>query len=677
MRRLISLLLAVVAGFAFWLAFPDVGWWPCVLVGCGLLWLAFDLVPARCFSVGAADQCAVVETSRPEHAVVESYSAVEPVRRTGLETNPPAPGWCALLGFITGAVFFGPHVWWAEIATALVPWIALVLLQAVFFAALGFLWAFTRRIPLIARSVWWQALVFAVLFTGVEQWRSSIPFGGFPWGRLAWSVAGAPTGRAAWLGASVLVTFILAYAATLIVTAIRYLLARSPIATTNSSQVAVPQRTGAIASAQQILVTEAVWNTDHETTSSRRSTWLPAIAAFVTAAALLFGPLLLPLPHDPRYLTVVPDPPVTTLVETGDRVAWVDAGVRSAENGVLRVGIAQGNVPGRAEAAYNAGPVFQNHLQETYQLAEDAAARAERSSLSNATVDQAAAEGYDVIVWPENAAAWDPVQWPAVASALDQAANTVGAPILIGSMEYPEDGGRYNVMLLWDAQQGVISRYAKQRPAPFGEFIPFRTFARMITDQVDRLPVDMIAATNPPIIGVPISPEPWLDLAPTDPFNDSEPIIGTVVPMGVGICFEVAYDDIFIDAARRGAQVIMVPTNNASFGVTPQSTQQLQMSKMQAITTGKATVQISTVGVSGVFTPDGKLVARTGLFVPDRISALLPLRTSLTPAVVLGMWPARIFQTLALALPILGLFLGRKFTPVSRLANDCGLTESQ
>ncbi len=39
--------------------------------------------------------------------------------------------------------------------------------------------------------------------------------------------------------------------------------------------------------------------------------------------------------------------------------------------------------------------------------------------------------------------------------------------------------------------------------------------------------------------------------------------------MSLAICFEVAYDEILRDAVRRGAQVLVVPTNNASFGTSP------------------------------------------------------------------------------------------------------------
>ncbi|MDR2704135.1 MAG: apolipoprotein N-acyltransferase [Cellulomonadaceae bacterium] len=593
MRRLLSLALAIIAGLAFWAAFPDVRIWPLALVGCALLWGALEL--------------------------------------------NDSVGWNLLLGFITGAVFFGPHVWWASIATAFVPWIALVLLQAAYFAAFGALWTLTRR---LCRGLFWhketrpspfnydtvfparhgapllEALAFAILYTGVEQWRSATPFGGFPWGRLAWTVAGYPLGRAAWLGGTVFVTFLLVLAAMLLVAALRAILRHNSVV-----------RETEIGFRNQI----------------RNQVLKQVLAPLLAAIFILFGPLLLPLPHD-QNVRAVSDPPVTTLVDPGDRLPWVNAGTETAQDGILRVGIAQGDVPERGAAPeVNAVGVFENHLLQTEKLATDSAQR---------NIEGIDPAGFDVIVWPENAAAWDPMLWPTVAAPLNVAAEQANAPILVGTMEYPPDG-RYNVMLLWEEGYGVISRYAKQRPAPFGEYIPMRRFARLVTDQVDRLPVDMLAGDNPPLIDVPLRG------VGTDRLTGPIALGESFARLGVGICFEVAYDEIFIDAARLGAQVLIVPTNNASFGVTPQSTQQLQMTQLQAITTGRAAVQISTVGVSGVFTPDGTLVARTGLYVPDRISALMPLRSTWTPAVALGMIPSHIFQALAIILPVFALLTTR------------------
>ncbi|MCL1799738.1 MAG: apolipoprotein N-acyltransferase [Promicromonosporaceae bacterium] len=611
--KLVALLQAALAGLLLWLAFPDTGHWPLGLVGVGLLWWAF--------------------------------------------TIRPRAGWNALIGFIAGLLFFGPLLWFTAVATALVPWIAVTLLQAAFFAVLGLLWTWTNNANWWRANPWTQALGFAVLFTGVEQWRSLIPFGGLPWGRLAWSVAGAPPGRVAWFGGSVLVTFVLTLAATLLFAPLRialehflldirgtptvtyYAPARLPTASVIPAvspvvESVVPDNSVSPSSMSQ-LTSKRV--RDEATKPWAYRPWPRVAIGLGAALILLLAPLLLPLPRVAGVTTVAPPRVAEVSASEGvDRSRSVDAGVSVAEAGVLHVGIAQGNVVGRGqEADVNANAVFQDHLAATRQLAADIAARRATGG-STATPPE-----LDLVIWPENAAAWDPTVQPVVANALDAATADVGAPILVGTMEYPDYGGRYNVSLLWESGVGVTSRYAKRLPVPFGEYIPLRSFARLFTDQVDRLTVDMIAADNPPVIVM---------------HSDR---LGREIMLGIGICFEVAYDPIFYDAARLGAEFLVIPTNNASFGDTAQSTQQLQMTRLQAITTGRAAIQISTMGVSGVVTPDGQLVAATDLWTQDRISALIPLRTTLTPAVHLGMVPAYLFAGFALVLPVIGLVVGR------------------
>ena len=526
-----TLLLAVAAGCAWWAAFPDVGAWPLAFVGVGLLYAA--------------------------------------LRRDGRR----AAGWNALVGFVAMLTFWLPHIWWANFATDTVPWLALSMLQASFGALLGALWTWARRLPWLrlrgeATTVrsWGRAVAhagaFAVVLVAVEQWRSEAPFGGFPWGRLAWTMVDAPTGRAAWLGGTTLVSLLVALAGVL----------------------------GALAVGSAVTA----WRTRTGPASSRRA--LAGAAGLLAVGVLcVVAPAALPLPAGSG-----PAP-----VRTADLDSTVvDAGTSTHETDgpVLLAGAVQGNVaePGLGSFA-NRAEVLNNHLAGTSVLA-------------------GRGEDLDVVLWPENGSDLDPQEAPEVAAALDDAATAVDAPILVGAQEYPETGGRYNVSLLWQAGQGVTDRYAKQHPAPFGEYIPLRSFVRIFSDQVDRVTNDMLAGTEPAVIDLP---------------RDD----GSTVPMATIICFEVAYDEIVRDAVVRGAQLLVVPTNNASFGYTAESTQQLAMTRMQAMTTGRAAVQISTVGVSGVVAPDGTLMARTGLFTADQLVAALPLRTTLTPAVQAGFWP--------------------------------------
>lgn len=553
--RLLSLFLAVVGGLVLWTAFPDAGVWPAAFVAVAVLYWALGR----------------------DHA-----------------------WWNFLIGLLFGLAFFLPHLWWAREATEAAPWIAISTVEALFLAAFGALWTWVRRARFLRRRGWRLAAAFAVLFVAVEQWRAEIPFGGFPWGRLAWAMAGTPTGRAAWLGGTVAVSLLVAFAGVLLALAVAGIVRAARRRTVQDRTVA-PGGTA---------------RTDGSTAPGDRSLSREvgrAVGALALGVAVAVVPLVLPLPTSAS----------AGPVETPEGNDVYDAGSDLAEDGELWAGAVQGNVgePGLGAFA-NRAEVLNNHLEGTYTLAEDYAGE------------------LDVVLWPENGSDLDPQTAPDVARGLDAAATAVGAPILVGAQEFPETGGRYNVLLMWQAGNGVVGRYAKQHPAPFGEYIPLRSILRALSDQVDRVTTDMIPGVNAPVVEVPSR------------LGQGAYRLGTI------ICFEVAYDEIIRDAVAEGAQVLVIPTNNASFGFTAESTQQLAMSRMQAITTGRAAVQISTVGVSGVIAPDGTVVRRTGLFTGDEFVANLPLRSSVTPAVAAGYWPGWVVGGLAFVLLVAGVVGG-------------------
>ena len=130
------------------------------------------------------------------------------------------------------------------------------------------------------------------------------------------------------------------------------------------------------------------------------------------------------------------------------------------------------------------------------------------------------------------------------------------------------------------------------------------------------------------------------------------PRLGRTVVLADAICFEVAYDGLVRSAVLAGGEIIVVQTNNASFGLTQESVQQLAMTRLRAVEHGRTAIQISTVGVSGVIAPDGVVLARTGLFEADQMIETVPLRSTITLADRLGVWPqwaATLVAALALA----------------------------
>ncbi len=258
------------------------------------------------------------------------------------------------------------------------------------------------------------------------------------------------------------------------------------------------------------------------------------------------------------------------------------------------VALVQGNVP-RAGLDFNAQrrAVLDNHAARTEQLAADVAAgRYPQPAL---------------VIWPENSADIDPLRNPDARAVIDRAARAIGVPILVGAVLRTDDGHATNTALVWDPSPGPGQRHDKRRLQPFGEYIPYRDFFRLFSPYVDL-------AGN----FVPGNGDGAVDLGP--------------VRVGIATCSEVVFDDLVRESVRSGAQLLAVPTNNATFGFTEMTYQQQAISRVRAVEHGRAVLVAATSGVSAVIAPDGVVEQQTTLFTPDALVARVPLHSGTTLA---------------------------------------------
>jgi apolipoprotein N-acyltransferase len=106
--------------------------------------------------------------------------------------------------------------------------------------------------------------------------------------------------------------------------------------------------------------------------------------------------------------------------------------------------------------------------------------------------------------------------------------------------------------------------------------------------------------------------------------------------VGISICFDITDDQQAFDMARDGAQIVFAQTNNADFGRTDESYQQLAIARLRAMEMGRTVINISTVGVSAIIAPDGSTIASLPRFTAGTIYETVPLTTTLTPAMLWG-----------------------------------------
>jgi len=295
-------------------------------------------------------------------------------------------------------------------------------------------------------------------------------------------------------------------------------------------------------------------------------------------------------------------------------LAWLPVpGASLTAGGPTRtVAVIQGNVP-RAGLEFNAQrrAVLDNHVQRTLELA--------------AAVEAGDQPRPDVVLWPENSSDIDPYTNSDASSEIGRAARAVGAPILVGAVVDGPGEKLSNTAIVWDPSRGPGDTYVKRHPVPLAEYVPARSFFRFFSDKVDLVRRDFAAGHH---VGV-------LDAGGAR--------------LGDLICFEVVYDGLVNDVVDGGAGMIVVQTNNATFGHTDESAQQLAMSRLRAVEFGRTVAVAATSGISAIVAPDGSIARSSSLFTPDVFVERIAQRHSTTVAQRLGAAPEWVLSALGAA----------------------------
>ncbi|MFI5773022.1 apolipoprotein N-acyltransferase [Streptomyces sp. NPDC051658] len=441
------------------------------------------------------------------------------------------------LGLLAGLGFMLPLLHWTGEEVGPVPWLALAAAEAVFIAVgcIG--------IAAVSRLAWWPVWAAAV-WTLDEAVRARVPFGGFPWGKIAFGQADSVFLPLAAVGGTPLLSFAVVLCGFGLCEAVR--------------QFRAYRRTGR----------------------------LPRAAVAAAAATVL-----VPVAGALAALPLVDD---------------------SAEDGTATVAAIQGNVP-RLGLDFNSQrrAVLDNHVRRTEQLARE--------------VKEGKVPQPDFVLWPENSSDLDPYRNADARIVIDDAVKAIGVPTVIGAVVEPDTGNLRNTLIQWDPKKGPVDTYDKRHIQPFGEYMPMRSIARIFSSDVDRVQRDFGPGKK---VGV-------FDLAGTN--------------VGLVTCYEAAFDDAVRDTVMHGGQLIAVPSNNATFGRSEMTYQQLAMSRVRAVEHSRSVVVPVTSGVSAVIRPDGTVVRKSKLFTPDALVDEVPLRSSLTPATRMGTLPEGVLALIAVA----------------------------
>ncbi|BBZ52302.1 apolipoprotein N-acyltransferase [Mycobacterium heidelbergense] len=489
--RLPRLVLAIVGGLLLFASFPSLNWW----------WAA----------VAAAALLAWVLT-RP---------ATTPAGGLGY-------------GFLFGLAFYLPLLPWVSNLVGAMPWLVLAATCALFPGLFGLCAVIVRRLP--GWPIW-----FAFVWAAQEWLKSIFPFGGFPWGSVAFGQTQGPFLPLVQLGGVALLS-----------TAIMLV--------------------GFSAAAIELEI--VTWWKSGTSKEAKQAGPPPAV--------------------------VLPGACIC-LVLLAAVVVWPQvrhAGAGSGGESTVTIAAVQGNVP-RLGLDFNAQrrAVLDNHVRETLRLAED--------------VRAGVAPQPQFVIWPEDSSDIDPLVNADAAEQIARAVAAIGAPILVGTvLDVPgptPDTSRYtNTVIVWNPVTGPADRHDKEIVQPFGEYLPMPWLFKHLSGYADRAG-NMVPGKSSDVVHI------------------------AGVPVGVSTCWEVIFDRGPRKAVRNGAQLLAVPSNNATFNKT-MSEQQLAFAKVRAVEHDRYVVVAGTTGISAVIAPDGAELVRTDFFRPAYLDIQVRLRTKLTPA---------------------------------------------
>ncbi|HYZ68545.1 MAG TPA: apolipoprotein N-acyltransferase [Mycobacterium sp.] len=529
--RLSQFGVAIVAGLALCSAFPPFGWWFMAFVAFAL----FAWVLTR-------------------------------------ETTTRAGGFG--YGFLFGAAFYLPLLPWISGLVGPIPWIALAIVQALFPALFGLAAVFVRRL-----SGW--PFWFAALWAAGEWLKSTVPFGGFPWGVVGFSQTDGPLLAIAQLGGAPLLSFAVV------------LIGFSLAAITFEVMKWWRRKGDSHAAAPPAVVLPGV-----------------CISAVLLTTALAW-------PHVRQ------------------------SGIGAGDDPTITVAAVQGNVP-RLGLDFNAQrrAVLDNHVRETMQLADDVHA---------GRVPQPMA-----VIWPENSSDIDPLTNPDARDEINTAATAINAPILVGGVVAapgysPDNPVATNSVIVWNPGTGPADRHDKKIVQPFGEYLPWRGFFKHLSSYADRAGYFVPGTGN----GV---------------------VTAAGVPIGVTTCWEVIFDRAARESVQNGAQILAVPSNNATF-TDAMSEQQLAFGRLRAVEHDRYVVVAGTTGISAVIAPDGRELARTGFFEAGYLDTHVRLKTQLTLATQWGPIVQGLLVLIGVAAVITAILHNGSFVRrLGRRGNDEGAT---
>jgi apolipoprotein N-acyltransferase len=229
----------------------------------------------------------------------------------------------------------------------------------------------------------------------------------------------------------------------------------------------------------------------------------------------------------------------------------------------------------------------------------------------------------DLIVWPENTVVVNnTIEGTPQAAALADIARTHNAYVAAGVVEYV--GRRFhNAQVVWDPNGNIVDRYEKLHRVPFGEYVPMRNLIEKVAD-LSAVPRDVYKGSGNGV----------MHAGETD--------------LGVSISYEGFFSDHARSTVRNGADVLLIPTNAASYTSLDVPRSQVNAARFRAVESRRWVVQAAPTGISLIIDRNGDVKQRSDMGEPNLLQRTVATADGQSPYVRLGNWPLGIVSALLL-----------------------------
>lgn len=171
----------------------------------------------------------------------------------------------------------------------------------------------------------------------------------------------------------------------------------------------------------------------------------------------------------------------------------------------------------------------------------------------------------------------------------------------------------YNAMGLFLPGSDKIQKYAKMILVPFGERLPYADVFHFLIEPLQW--------------GVGISN--WAKGKDTTVF-EMKRRNGEIVKFSGGVCYESIYPSLIREFVKRGAQFLVVITNDSWYGNTSGPYQHFQYSILRAVENRRSIVRCANGGISGFIDPYGRVQRKTRFHEKTQIADVIRLNDEKT-----------------------------------------------